>query len=146
MRRIRQCLNAKLAEIYQKALFIEQLNVTLKPYLPESCRPHVSVGSFTNGNLVLITADPLWASQLRYHLPELRDTLRKDAGIYQLASIKISIALNNENTTKTKPRFPPLSTKAREMILSGSEQCDYSPLKSALEHLAKSQKSATAGL
>ena len=139
MQRISQCLNTKLAEIYKRALAIDHLNETIIQYLPENLRDHFTIGSFSNGNLVLITTNPIWASQLRYHLPDLRDTLRKDAGLYQLASIKINIAADAIFPTieKSTPRFLPLSANARETILSSSEQCDYDPLKTALKHLAE---------
>lgn len=137
MRRIHQCLNTKLSEIYQAALMISELNAKLSNYLPEHLRAHFSVGSFNQGCLVLITPDPVWASQLRYHLPELREDLRKKAGIYQLASIKISVSAGDSLQPITPPMtFPPLSAKARDTILAGSEQCDYDPLKTALKKLA----------
>ncbi len=137
MRRIHQCLNTKLSEIYKAALVIGELNTKLSSYLPVHLREHFSVGSFNQGCLVLITPDPVWASQLRYHLPELRDDLRTKAGIYQLASIKISVSAGGVIQPFTsKMTFPPLSTKARDTILAGSEQCDYDPLKAALKKLA----------
>lgn len=136
MRRIRQCLNAKLAEIYQQAMILDELSTKVVNRLPEQLRAYFSVGSFNHGCLVLITQDPVWASQLRYHLPELRDRLRKDEGIYQLASIKISVSASGilQPTTRLK-KIPPLSTKARETILASSEQCNYTPLRKALEQL-----------
>lgn len=136
MRRIRQCLNAKLAEIYQQALILNELSPKVVNMLPEQLRGHFTVGSFNHGCLVLITHDPVWASQLRYHLPELRDRLRKDEGIYQLASIKIHVSADGmlQQTTRLK-KIPPLSAKARETILASSKQCDYTPLRKALEQL-----------
>ncbi len=141
MRRISQCLNPKLAEIIKGALLLKELNTKLFDYLPNHLREHFAVGSFNQGCLVLVTPDPVWASQLRFHLPELRDTLRQKAGIYQLASIKINVSADTL-TQKKSPRrtFLPLSTKACESILAGSEQCDYDPLKHALKQLAEHAK------
>ena len=137
MRRISHCLNTKLAEIYQRAIILDELNAKVFNFIPEQFRAHFSVGSFTNGCLVFVTADPVWASQLRYHLPELRERLRKDAGIYQLASIKISVSADSMLQAKPSNRqIRPLSAKAREVIIAGSEQCDYAPLQMALEQLA----------
>ena len=124
MRRISQCLNTKLAEIYQRAIILDELNAKVISMLPEQLRGHFSVGSFNQGCLVLITQDPVWASQLR-----------KDAGIYQLASIKISVSADGIVQPATLKKFPPLSAKARDIIIAGSEQCDYTPLKKALEQL-----------
>lgn len=91
MRHITRCLNSRLAEICQRAIKIEELNEKINRYIPENLRGHCHVGSFTNSCLVLITNDPVWATQLRYALPELRDKLRSEAGIHQLASIKVTV-------------------------------------------------------
>src|SRR3990167_9910739 len=91
MRHITRCLNSQLADICQRAIKLEELNAKVYDYLPESLRKHCQVGSFNKSCLVLITHDPVWASQLRFALPELRDKLRSEAGIHQLASIKVTI-------------------------------------------------------
>ena len=91
MRHITRCLNTQLAEICQRAIKLEELNAKIYNYLPEAVREHCHVGSFNNSCLILVTRDPVWASQLRYALPELRDKLRSEAGIHQLACIKVSV-------------------------------------------------------
>lgn len=139
MRQLSQCLNPKLAEIIERVMALQNLNTIIIDYLPQQLRAHFSVGSFNKGCLVLVTSDPTWASQLRYHLPELRNTLRIDAEMYQLASIKITVSADNlKFATKPQQKLPPLSTKARETILAESEQCQYEPLKEALKQLATS--------
>jgi hypothetical protein len=136
MRRIGQCLNPKLTEIYKQAVRLVELNKKVIAYLPEPFRDHFSVGSFNQGQLVLHTLDPTWASQLRYQLPELRDYLRKEAGIYQLVSIKIMIVAHQLLSTNVVSKPHVLSAKARELIHAGSEHCAYPPLKAALRRLA----------
>ncbi len=91
MRHITRCLNPRLAAICQHAIKLEELNEKIYGYLPETLREHCHVGSFTNSCLVLITNDPVWATQLRFTLPELRDKLRSEAGIHQLAFIKVIV-------------------------------------------------------
>ena len=95
MRHITRCINNQLAEICQRAIKLEELNARIYNYLPETLRDQCHVGSFNNSCLVLVTSDPVWASQLRYALPELRDKLRSEAGIHQLASIKVSVILES---------------------------------------------------
>ena len=95
MRHKTRCLNQKLATICQRAIKLEELNAKIYTYLPENLREHCHVGSFTNCCLVLVTRDPVWATQLRYALPELRDQLRSEAGIHQLASIKVTVDLGS---------------------------------------------------
>lgn len=91
MRHITRCLNTQLADICQRAIKLEELNAKVVHHLPEHLRERCRVGSFTKSCLVLITNDSVWATQLRYALPELRDKLRSEAGIHQLASIKVTV-------------------------------------------------------
>lgn len=117
MRHITRCLNTQLADICQRAIKLEELNAKIYGYLPENLRDQCHVGSFNNSCLVLVTRDPVWASQLRYALPELRDKLRGEAGIHQLASIKINVSTEERSTTASKSASSPvLSDTARESL------------------------------
>ena len=91
MRKISHCLNPALTSICKRAIELESLTVMIQAYLPEHCRGACSVGSFNKGCLTLVLNDPKWASELRYRLPELRDQLRQNQGLYQLGSIKLGI-------------------------------------------------------
>lgn len=118
MRHITRCLNTQLAEICQRAIKLEELNAKIYGYLPEALREQCHVGSFNKSCLVLVTNDPVWASQLRYALPELRDKLRGEAGIHQLASIKITVNTDEcVAITPKSPSTPLLSKTARESLL-----------------------------
>lgn len=139
MRHVSRCLNTQLIDICERAIKLEELDEKIHNYLPEELREQCHVGSFKNSCLVLVTSNPVWASQLRYALPELRDKLRIEAGIYQLASIKISVVMDNTTPQKKSTAAPILSNSARETILSGSELCEYLPLKQALQRLVNSQ-------
>lgn len=138
MRRINRCLNPRLVEICQRNIQLEELNVKLHAYLPAPLNTHCQIGSFNKGCLVIVVNDAAWASQLRYMLPELRDKLRKEAGIYQLSSINISIIpeISSQQSTK-KIETPKLSAKARAVIMESEKQCSYQPLREALYKLAK---------
>ena len=135
MRRIGQCLNTKLVEICQRADQLGAFNAQLYDYLPALLHPHCHAGSFSKGCLTIVAHDPVWASQLRYCIPELRDKLRREAGIYQLTSIKITVSVEETTRPVKKINTPALSLKAREAIVDSGNQCAYLPLKEALLHL-----------
>jgi hypothetical protein len=119
---------------------IEELNSKLGGLLPPPLQPYCQVGSFTNGCLTLIVADAIWASQLRYFLPELRDKLRSQAGLYQLGSIKMNIVAEQR---LERPRATPkleLSETARSVIHSAGALCDYLPLKEAMQRLSNTKR------
>ena len=135
MRRINRCLNTRLLDICQRTVQLEGLHATLLQYLPDTLKEHCRVGSFNNGCLVLSIEDAARATELRYHLPELRDKLRQQAGIYQLTSIKIAIITAERETTHLTKKTKPLSSAARETITQGGDRCHYLPLKEALHRL-----------
>ena len=139
MRRINRCLNTRLIEICKRTVQLEELNSKLNDYLPSTLKEHCQVGSFNHGCLVLVVNDSVWASELRYSIPELRDKLRKEAGIYQLTSIKVMVS-TTASPLITKPlNNPGLSEKSREAIHSSGDQCSYKPLREALYQLARTR-------
>lgn len=104
MRSISQCLNKQLADICQRSVQLEELSNKVRRMLPETLANTCHVGSFNKGCLLLTTTDAAWASQLRYMIPELRDKLRKEGGMYQLTSIKIVVT---EPTVRYENQPPP---------------------------------------
>ncbi len=138
MRSINRCLNKQLAELCQRAVQLESLSTKLTQLLPNELANECKVGSFNKGCLLLTTTNAAWASQLRYLIPELRDKLRKEAGLYQLSSIKIAVdepVFQYEKPVKSNNIS--LSEKAKATIISESEHCSYQPLQQALLELAK---------
>ncbi len=129
MRHITRCLNPKLTEICLHAIKLEEVSAILLRYLPDNLSDHCRVGSFRNGCLILVTHDPVWASQIRYSLPELRDTLRSEAKLYQLASIKITI---DAAPSSDRVMLIPTSTPATQKLGKHAN----SPWQDILKHLA----------
>ena len=136
MRRINRCLNTRLVQICQHTVQLEELTSKLYRYLPLPLQEHCHVGSFNRGCLVIAASNAEWASQLRYSIPELRDKLRKEAGVYQLSSIKVIIATIETTHSIKRSNTPLLSSKARDVITASGDQCNYLPLKQALHRLA----------
>ncbi|KTC83887.1 Zn-ribbon-containing, possible RNA-binding protein-like protein [Legionella cincinnatiensis] len=137
MRSISHCLNKQLAEICQRSFQLEELSHKVKQLLPENLGKECYVGSFNKGCLVLTTTNAVWATQLRYALPELRDRLRKEAGLYQLLSIKVAVSTPIFQHEKSiQPQKNELSEKAKATIVHESQQCTYEPLQKALLRLA----------
>lgn len=137
MRTINRCLNKQLAELCQHSIQLEELTRKLVQLLPEELAGQCTVSSFNKGCLLLSTPNAAWASQVRYVIPELRDKLRIEAGMYQLSSIKVIVV---EPVAQYEPLVPQkkyrLSEKAKASIISESQQCSYEPLQKALFNLA----------
>ncbi|CDZ75841.1 Zn-ribbon-containing, possibly RNA-binding protein and truncated derivatives [Legionella massiliensis] len=142
IRPINRCLNVQLLNLCQRAIALEELNDKIKANLPSPLRDNCQAAAFNRGSLVISTLNAAWATELRYQVPELRDRLRK-AGLYQLTSIKITIAdiAPQLIPNKASPESHPLSEGARDCLKTASEHCSYPPLKEALFHLANAGKS-----
>lgn len=137
MRSISHCLNKQLIDLCQRSMQLEELSNKIVQFLPENLVAECQVGSFNKGCLLLKVSNSVWASQLRYAIPELRDRLRKEAGMYQLTAIKIAIIEPHEHVAKpAKKQSHELTDKAKATIISESRLCTYQPLKKALLHLA----------
>lgn len=136
MRRVGDCLNERMQTLYQQSSQLTKLTKTVNHFIPQELRSCCQVASFIQGSLTLTVSNADWATQLRYYLPELRDKLRRDAGLYQLTAIKLTIA-DNVKPIKIKPiKKSLLSAKARDAIHTSGDECDYLPLKEALHNLA----------
>ncbi|CAM3546431.1 Zn-ribbon-containing, possible RNA-binding protein-like protein [Legionella oakridgensis] len=137
MRSISHCLNKQLAEICQRSFQLEELSRKVKQLLPENLVKECYVGSFNKGCLILTTTNAVWATQLRYILPELRDRLRKEAGLYQLSSIKVTVNTPSfQQEEHIQLHKNALSERAKATIVHESQQCTYEPLQKALLRLA----------
>ena len=137
MKAIKYCLNKQLADLCKRAVELEELTQKLIHLLPPDLASYCKIGSFSKGFLVLSVLDAARASQIRYALPELRDKLRQ-AGVYQLTSIKISIENHLQEYKNPKKNLRcELSKQAKKNILFESQQCSYEPLRKALINLAE---------
>lgn len=137
IRLINSCLNNQLRSICQNALELEGLNDLVKAYLPKHLAEYCQVGSFNKGYLTLILSHSEWGTELRYSLPEVRDQLRKEGGLYQLVGIKIAMDDKIENSPSKAKKVKVLSPSARKAFLLASQRCGYEPLKKALLKLAE---------
>lgn len=134
MRRINRCLNKQLIDLCQRSLVIDNLNNQLKDYLPKTLINHCTIASFNRGCLLIVTNN-IWATELRYCLPQLRDNLRSKAGLYQLSSIKIQIVPDI-----TSPLLAKLTTQDLTPNSPNKINKVHSPLKELLLALVDEKK------
>lgn len=57
--------SAELAPLFEHLRRLQAIDVAVKRALPAELHDHVRVGNFREGTLVLLTADPVWATRLR---------------------------------------------------------------------------------
>ena len=91
MKHITSCFSSNLVNLCHRSFQSEKTKEVLDKHLPDNLKAHVFVGEFKFGVLTLIVDCPLWHSQLRMNLPELRDKLRKEPGYQKLSSINVKV-------------------------------------------------------
>ena len=146
MRRITQCFNTPLAAIYKQASQLEALTTLVQNYFKKTQHASVpcTVSRFTNGCLILAVDDPVWAAQLRFELPNLRDKLRQE-GLHQLTSIQINMlpATPAAKPPEKKDRDASISNDAKRNIRESAAHCSYAPLQEVLQRLSEHQAPAS---
>lgn len=111
MPHISKCFNRSIVQIKEQVDKLQDIQRVIINYIPKDMQNICKISSFHNGCLVLTVEDSIWASQIRFLIPEIRDNLRKNHNFYELSSIKIMI--NREtirsNATKTNQSNQTLS-------------------------------------
>jgi hypothetical protein len=136
MRQINRCINKQLVAICEAVMHLDTLNTQIKHYLPPYLAENCRAGSFSKGRLTLVVS-PIWATELHYKLPELRDRLRKEGKLYQLTSIKIAVECDAAIHLQENSNKKSLSNSALLTIRAASQHFTYEPLKLAWESLAR---------
>lgn len=139
MRRINRCLNPQLVSICLQSYQVDKINDIFQSLLPEHLRGHCQVVSFIRGKLAISVNDSTFATELRYLIPSLRDSLRREHQLYQLIQCDIVINdLHNEPfIVPNKIKVREVNKNAKRSIESLAETVDYPPLKQALVQWAK---------
>jgi hypothetical protein len=60
----------------RRALWLDELDRRLRPYLPPSLAAHARLANFERGRLVYVVDAPVWRAKLRLAAPELLDAAR----------------------------------------------------------------------
>ncbi len=139
MRRINRCLNPQLVEICLQSFQVDKINDIFQSLLPEHLQPHCSVVSFMRGKLTIAVDDSSFATELRYLIPTIRDSLRRDHQLFQL--IQCDIVINDLQTysqiTINKGKARKVNQEAKKSIESLAKRIEYPPLKQAISKWAE---------
>ena len=131
MRKIKDCFNKQLSNIYQQIIQLDELTLLINQFLPQSLQGHCEVTQFNQGRMNININEVALATELRFFLPTLRDLLRKKAGLYQLVSLTISVTTPT-SLSNSPPTLPlKLSTAAQHAISEASKVGAFEPLRSA---------------
>lgn len=76
-----------LNDIFKKLHQIESLQTLWLSFVPENLRAYTKVANYRDDCLIIAVASAVWATELRFNVPNLLETLRKAGNLYQLRSI-----------------------------------------------------------
>lgn len=112
----RAALEALLAEPagdpIRRAMWLDDLDLRLRPYLPSPLAAHARLANFEHGRLVYLVDAPVWRTKLRLLAPELLDAARSVGLVAAEFVIKTNLA----------PVTPPLRPDRKTVPMSASAQ------------------------
>lgn len=76
-----------LNDIFKKLQQIESLQKLWLRFVPDNLRACTKVANYRDDSLIISVASAVWATELRFNIPNLLETLRKEGKLYQLRSI-----------------------------------------------------------
>lgn len=88
-KKIINCLNHELVNLYKQTAKLQALEEQIKTYLPDHLQSDINISSFEKGILTIACRNPAISTELRFMLPSLRESLRQKAALYTLRSIKL---------------------------------------------------------
>ena len=145
MKKIIHCLNDNLNKIIDSSSQVKQINQLLPLYLPSPINQYCHASLFKSGILYLELGNPSFATEIRYLIPELRNQLRKNHGMFDLISIKASFNPNKTNNEPQKISKPVASgIKAAQSIRQDARGLDDA-LSHALKRLATTLEHRNSG-
>lgn len=115
----RAALDALLADPagdpIRRALWLDELDRKLRPYLPAPLAAHARLANYEHGRLVYLVDAPVWRARLRLLAPELLDAARSiglTAAEFVIKTSLPSIAPSMQPLRKAKP----MSAAAHEAL------------------------------
>lgn len=99
-----------LSGLVQHAKLLQAIDAVIQTQLSDELRPHCRVANYRKGVLVLELDSGIWATHLRYRLPELREKLRQQNCIPQLRSINYYVGDQQAKPLERIKSPPPSKT------------------------------------
>ena len=81
----------QLNNIFNKLRQLESFQKLWLTFVPENLRAYTKVANYRDDSLVIAVASAAWATELRFILPQMLQTLRMEGKIYQLRSISFYV-------------------------------------------------------
>lgn len=137
--------NGKDLQIFLTKLgHLNKLNQVLIDNIEPSLATHCRVVDLKENCLVLMTESAIWATHLRFHIPQLLTKLRQYPQLQTLTQIHckvMPVAINQRLIKSQKKPMPPLSPQTAKIILEITKNIKSDKLKSIMQKIAKNHSS-----
>jgi hypothetical protein len=127
----------QLQSITGHARQLQSWQRVIQSCLNEPLCSHVQLANFRNGLLILQTDSPVWASKLRYLVPELVKQCRSHPAFQSLRDIRILVSPFRLTPEPEPPRRPTLSAASRQLLEKTADHIDHPGLKASLLRLSR---------
>ncbi|MEE9451303.1 MAG: DciA family protein [Gammaproteobacteria bacterium] len=129
--------NNQLQSIISKSKRLACLDQQVKKNLLADLAPHCTVANLQAGHLVIAVDSAVWATHLRYQIPELLQKLRTDEQVPQLITIRCYVKQAVPEAKKRSREPLKLSQQSIDNIISTAGYVKDEALQQALLRLAK---------
>lgn len=129
-----------LEQTIQRGKKLHQLTHWIHNLLPVDLAIHCHVLNLRNGSLIIACDSTVWATRLRYQIPALLETLRRDAGLSDLVDIQIRVQPAEQPPMQRPKHHATLSGNAAYCVQQCAESISDPALRQALERLAGRQR------
>lgn len=132
-----------LSEIQRNCTKNKNIQTVVVECLPEEVKTFVSQSLLSHNTLVIIVANQVLASKIRFHLPMLKSRLKLHTDFSLLRKIKLQISANTSSTAGKKYDLekPVYSTNSSQLLADLSKTIDNPELQQSLNKLASHVRS-----
>ncbi len=114
-----------------------QLRSSLPGYLETPLREHCNVANYRGGILTLRADSAVWATRLRYSIPEILESIRKNPMPVNVRSIRVLVSPEQTSESSgTVPR-PVLSQSTASLMQRIAESIDDAEISASIRRLCQ---------
>ena len=131
--------NGALGKTLKHSRHLLQLEHGIKALLPTEIAPHCRLANVQDDVLTLAVTSNVWASRLRYQLPQLLRQLKRHRRFHHLKEIRLVVLPESRQRHRQRPPLK-LTLKSAEVINSAASSIDDKRLSAALRKLVRHAK------
>lgn len=126
-----------LRKLLSHARQVEVLDQALKRCLEPPLSLHCQVANLTHHRLVLHARSPIWATRLRYAMPEVLECLRRSCGLSLRCQVRLRVKYLEAGVAEPPKRALRLSAKSAAVIRDAALSIENPELKRALLRVSR---------